>query len=87
MVCAVDPQTTSMLVPLAQATIIALPIIFRANIAAAVRRHRGMTGTEIAEASQSSDDDAELAAGPPDGSTSLRGSDATQTTQEPGADL
>jgi hypothetical protein len=39
--CSIDPQTTSLLVPMAQATVIALPIVFRANIAAAIRRARG----------------------------------------------
>jgi hypothetical protein len=36
--CMVDPQTTSMLVPMAQATVIAVPILFRSRIADAVRR-------------------------------------------------
>jgi hypothetical protein len=36
--CMVDPQTTSMVVPMAQATVIAVPFFFRSRIAAAVRR-------------------------------------------------
>jgi hypothetical protein len=36
--CVVDPTTTSMVVPMAQATLIAVPFFFRARIAAAIRR-------------------------------------------------
>jgi hypothetical protein len=36
--CMVDPQTTSMVVPMAQATVIAVPFFFRSRIAGAVRR-------------------------------------------------
>ena len=36
--CMVDPQTTSMVVPMAQATVIAVPFFFRSRIAAAVKR-------------------------------------------------
>jgi hypothetical protein len=36
--CMVDPTTTSMVVPVAQATLIAVPFFFRSRIAAAVRR-------------------------------------------------
>ena len=38
--CMVDPQTTSMLVPLAQATVIAVPVLFRKDIARGVQRLR-----------------------------------------------
>ena len=36
--CMVDPQTTSMVVPMAQATLIAVPFFFRSRIAGAIRR-------------------------------------------------
>ena len=36
--CMVDPQTTSMVVPMAQATVIAVPFFFRSRIAAAIKR-------------------------------------------------
>ena len=38
--CAMDPQTTSLVVPVAQAAVITVPIFFRGQIAAAVRRAR-----------------------------------------------
>ena len=40
--CAIDPQTTSLIVPMAQATVIAVPIFFRGSIVAAIRRARGV---------------------------------------------
>jgi hypothetical protein len=49
--CMVDPQTTSMVVPMAQATVIALPIFFRGRIAAAVKRAvRGRAESEPSSA-------------------------------------
>jgi hypothetical protein len=38
--CLVNPQTASMLVPLAQATVIAVPVLLRKDIASAIRRLR-----------------------------------------------
>jgi hypothetical protein len=38
--CTIDPQTTSLVVPMAQATVIAVPFFFRDRIASAVRRAR-----------------------------------------------
>jgi hypothetical protein len=40
MMCAVDPQTTSLLLPVAQATVISLPIIFRRDLARLARGAR-----------------------------------------------
>ncbi|HEY4634429.1 MAG TPA: hypothetical protein VIH00_10965 [Candidatus Limnocylindrales bacterium] len=37
-VCTIDPVTTSLLLPVAQATVIAAPILMRERIARAVRR-------------------------------------------------
>ena len=45
--CAVDPQTTSLLIPMAQASVIAVPFFFRQNIAAAIRRARGLPTAPI----------------------------------------
>ena len=39
--CTIDPQTTSLVVPMAQATLIAVPFFFRDRIAGALRRVRG----------------------------------------------
>ncbi len=57
--CTIDPQTTSMIVPMAQATLIAIPFFLRARIAAAVRRAttRGAATTEV-----SSDEDCDTPA-------------------------
>ena len=41
--CMVDPQTTSMVVPMAQATLIAVPFFFRSRIADAIRRAASAT--------------------------------------------
>jgi hypothetical protein len=38
--CAMDPQTTSILLPVAQATVISLPIIFRRDLARLARAIR-----------------------------------------------
>jgi hypothetical protein len=42
--CVVDPVTTSMAVPIAQATLIAVPFFFRSRIAAVARRLLGIGG-------------------------------------------
>ncbi len=39
-VCSIDPQTTSLVLPLAQATIIAAPVILRKQIAKGVQSVR-----------------------------------------------
>jgi hypothetical protein len=39
--CLIDPQTTTMLVPIAQATVLVVPVLFRKNIASAIRGFRG----------------------------------------------
>jgi hypothetical protein len=46
--CALDPQTTSLLAPLAQATVIAVPFIFRDRIVAGIRRARGIAPDPMA---------------------------------------
>ena len=50
--CVVDPNTTSIVVPMAQATLIAVPFFFRARIASAIRRVAGR-----ADADASADDE------------------------------
>lgn len=39
-VCSLDPQTTSLILPLAQATVLAAPVILRAEIRKGVRAVR-----------------------------------------------
>jgi hypothetical protein len=39
--CMVDPSTTSMVVPIAQASLIAVPFFFRSTIAGAIKRAVG----------------------------------------------
>jgi len=39
--CMVDPATTSMVVPIAQASLIAVPFFFRSRIAGAIKRAAG----------------------------------------------
>jgi len=39
--CMVDPSTTSMVVPIAQASLIAVPFFFRSRIAGAIKRAAG----------------------------------------------
>ncbi len=51
--CAVDPQATSMLVPMAQASLIAAPIIFRKELLRAARWMR--RDDDVADGEQSGD--------------------------------
>jgi hypothetical protein len=55
MLCAIDPQATSLLVPMAQASLIAAPIVFRKELLRAARRIR-RTG-EVTDSQQSCDAD------------------------------
>jgi hypothetical protein len=43
--CSIDPQTTSLLLPIAQATIISAPILMRKQLVDGVRRITGRTPT------------------------------------------
>jgi hypothetical protein len=77
--CLVDPQMTTMLGPLASATVVVVPVLLRKNIADAIRGlrrdGRGPTTPEAdAEAAEDvgrrrepAEDDVEDAAGPPGG--------------------
>jgi hypothetical protein len=47
LMCALDPATTNMLVPMAQATVIAVPFFFRNNLKAAIRRARGIAEPDV----------------------------------------
>ncbi len=70
MVCAVDPATTSLLLPLAQATLISAPILLRGHIRRGIqtaRRRRGATAGHAAEAVAGTPDDATAPAGEPPG--------------------
>ena len=44
MMCTVDPATTSLLLPLAQATVISLPILFRRDLARLYRAAKRRVG-------------------------------------------
>jgi hypothetical protein len=46
-VCSLDPQTTSLILPLAQATIIAAPVILRKEIARQVGAIRGRRSKRV----------------------------------------
>ena len=70
--CMVDPQTTSMVVPMAQATVIALPIFFRSRIAAAVKRV--VRGSDDLEPTSADDENGDT-----------RGDDRPDEPEPPGA--
>lgn len=72
--CMVDPQTTSMVVPMAQATLIAVPFFFRGRIAAAIRRaaKRDVDPTVPAESQEGCDTPADDRADGPEPPGALR---------------
>ena len=72
MLCAIDPATANMLVPMAQATVIAVPFFFRNNIKSAIRRARGLDVEDLE--SEFDDEDCDT---PPD--------DHLDGSQPPGA--
>jgi hypothetical protein len=72
LMCALDPATTNMLVPMAQATVIAVPFFFRNNIKSAIRRARGLDVEDLE--SEFDDEDCDT---PPD--------DDLDGSQPPGA--
>ena len=54
--CMVDPSTTSMVVPIAQASLIAVPFFFRSRIAGAIKRAAGRDeDQESADGEENSD--------------------------------
>lgn len=72
--CMVDPQTTSMVVPMAQATLIAVPFFFRSRIAGAIRRatRRGIDPALPAESEEGCDTPADDRADGPEPPGALR---------------
>ncbi len=72
--CMVDPQTTSMVVPMAQATLIAVPFFFRSRIAGAIRRatRRGVDPALTAETEEGCDTPADDRADGPQPPGALR---------------
>ena len=71
--CMVDPSTTSMVVPIAQASLIAVPFFFRSRIAGVIKRAAGReVGPESADDEEDCDTPADDRADGPEPPGALR---------------